>query len=406
MREMSAAMARRTALAAQGLASPRAVTDTRASTRAVRRAIDRTQLLQIDSVSVLVRAHYAPVFSRIGKYDRAVIDRAAWTDTARSPRRLVEYWAHEAALIPVEDWPLMRWRTELYRHGRWGGAKTIVEKNPTLTDDVLDVIADRGPSSAGDIEQALDVRRPGKKGPWWDRSEVKIVCEQLFAAGVVSVATRASFVRHYDLVERVIPAEVLARRVDESEAIRQLVTRSATALGVATEPDLRDYYRLSQKQTKSAVADLVESGTLEPVTVRGWSTPAYLHVDARIPRVARGTALLCPFDPMIFFRPRMERIFDFHYRIEIYTPQHKRVHGYYVFPFLLDGELVARVDLKGDRARSELHVLGAFVEGDRDTVTIAARLLPALREMADWLDFETVVVGERGDLVRALSNIG
>lgn len=405
MREMSAAMARRAALAAQGLASPHTVTERGASTRAVQKVIEKNRLLQIDSVSVLVRAHYAPVFSRVGKYDRAVIDTAAWTDTTRRPRKLVEYWAHEAALIPVEDWPLMRWRTELYRDGRWGGAKSVVERNPALVGDVLDVITDRGPSSAGDIERALEVERPGRKGPWWDRSDIKIIAEQLFAAGVVSVATRTGFVRHYDLSERVIPPEILGQRVDEADAVRVLVAQSAAALGIGTEPDLRDYYRLSQKQTKAAIVDLVEGGVLEPVAVRGWSTPAYLHADARIPRSATGASLLCPFDPMIFFRPRVERIFDFHYRIEIYTPQHKRVHGYYVFPFLLDGDLVARVDLKRDSVRSELRVLGAFVEGDRDARTIAVALAPVLVEMAEWLELESVVVGERGDLVSALESV-
>lgn len=399
MREMSPAMARRTALAAQGLASPHSVTVRGASRRAVDKVIDNNRLLQIDSVSVLVRAHYAPVFSRVGSYDRGMIDTAAWADTPRRPRTLVEYWAHEAALIPVEDWPLMRWRMELYQHGRWGGAQAVLERSPRLAQDVLDAITDLGPSSAGDVERALDVERPGRKGPWWDRSDVKIVCEQLFAAGVVSVATRAGFVRHYDLTERVVGADILARRVDEADAVRQLVAQSAKALGIATEPDLRDYYRLSQKQAKAAVVELVEDGLLEPVTVRGWNAPAYLHAAARVPRSATATALLCPFDPMIFFRPRVERLFDFHYRIEIYTPQHKRVHGYYVFPFLMDGELVARVDLKGDRARSELQVLGAFVEGDRDGAAIADRLRPALREMAEWLELDSVVIGERGDLV-------
>ncbi|WP_338892738.1 winged helix-turn-helix domain-containing protein [Rhodococcus sovatensis] len=403
MREMTSAMARRTALAAQGLASAHPVTERGASTRAVHKVIGNNRLLQIDSVSVLVRAHYAPVFSRVGSYDRGVIDAAAWTDTARKPRTLVEYWAHEAALIPVEDWPLMRWRMELYQHGRWSGAKTVLERSPTLVDDVLDVIADRGPSSAGEIERALETPRPGRKGPWWDRSDVKIVCEQLFAAGVVSVATRAAFVRHYDLTERVVPSHILSQRIDEADAVRTLVAHSALALGVGTEPDLRDYYRLSSKQTKTAISELVEAGTLEQVAVKDWGAPAYLHTDARTPRSVRGAALLCPFDPMIFFRPRVERIFGFHYRIEIYTPQHKRVHGYYVFPFLLDGELVARVDLKGDRARSELQVLGAFVEGERDASVIADRLAPVLRELAGWLELETITVGERGDLVSALA---
>ncbi|WP_032403259.1 winged helix-turn-helix domain-containing protein [Rhodococcoides fascians] len=401
MRDMSAAMARRTALNAQGLASRRS-RSAPAGRAAVHAAIDTTGLLQIDSVSVVVRAHYAPVFSRVGAYDRKIVDDAAWTDTTRRPRRLVEYWAHEAALLPVEDWPLMRWRMELYRHGRWGGAARILDREPTLVDDVLAVIGEHGAASAGEIEKHLDVERPGRKGPWWDRSDVKVVCEQLFAAGVVSVPARSGFVRQYELSERVLPEAVLHRRVEESDAVRALIEKSSRALGIGTEPDLRDYYRLSQKQSKAAIADLVEDGVLEQVSVRGWNAQAYMHRDARTPRTATAAALLCPFDPMIFFRPRVERIFGFHYRIEIYTPQHKRIHGYYVFPFLLDGHLVARVDLKAVRAQSELHVIAAYVEGDRDARDIAPRLRDVLREMADWLELERVVVGERGDLVAAL----
>ncbi|MFI8567155.1 winged helix-turn-helix domain-containing protein [Rhodococcus sp. NPDC078407] len=401
MQDMSAAAARRTALAAQGLASTRSRSRP-ASTNAVHAAIDTTGLLQIDSVSVVVRAQYAPVFSRVGVYDRKIVDDAAWTDTARRPRRLVEYWAHEAALLPVEDWPLMRWRMELYRHGRWGGAARILDREPALADDVLAVIAEHGAASAGEIEKHLDVDKPGRKGPWWDRSDVKVVCEQLFAAGVVSVPARTGFVRQYELSERVLPEAVLRRHVDERDAVRLLIEKSSRALGIGTEPDLRDYYRLSRKQSKAAIADLVEDGVLEQVAVRGWTAPAYLHRDARTPRTATAAALLCPFDPMIFFRPRVERIFGFHYRIEIYTPQHKRIHGYYVFPFLLDGQLVARVDLKAVRARSELHVVAAYVEGDRNAHDIAPRLRAVLRDMADWLELEHVVVGDRGDLVASL----
>jgi uncharacterized protein YcaQ len=401
MRDMSAAMARRTALAAQGLASTRSRTRP-ASKSAVHGTIDTTGLLQIDSVSVVVRAHYAPVFSRVGAYDRKILDDAAWTDTTRRPRRLIEYWAHEAALLPVEDWPLMRWRMELYRHGRWGGAARILDREPTLVDDVLAVIGEHGAASAGEIEKHLDVEKPGRKGPWWDRSDVKVVCEQLFAAGVVSVPARSGFVRQYELSERVLPDAVLRRQVDEADAVRALIEKSSRALGIGTEPDLRDYYRLSQKQSRAAIADLVEDGVLEQVSVRGWNAPAYVHRDARTPRTATVATLLCPFDPMIFYRPRVERIFDFHYRIEIYTPQHKRIHGYYVFPFLLDGHLVARVDLKAVRANSELHVVAAYIEGDRDPRDIAPRLRDVLHEMAEWLELERVVVGTRGDLVAAL----
>ncbi|TFI44146.1 winged helix-turn-helix domain-containing protein [Rhodococcus sp. 1R11] len=401
MQEMSAAMARRTALAAQGLASRRSRSGP-AGRAAVRSAVRTTGLLQIDSVSVVVRAHYAPVFSRVGPYDRTLIDEAAWTDTVRRPRSLVEYWAHEAALLPVEDWPLMRWRMELYRHGRWGGAARILDREPTLAEDVLAVIDHVGPSSAGEIEKHLSVERPGRKGPWWDRSDVKVVCEQLFAAGTVTVPARSGFVRRYELTERVIPADILGIDIDEPDAVRALIEKSSRALGIGTEPDLRDYFRLSHRQAKAAITDLVDDGVLEQVAVRGWNAPAYLHRDARTPRAATVATLLCPFDPMIFYRPRVERIFDFHYRIEIYTPQHKRIHGYYVFPFLLDGHLVARVDLKAERASSELHVIAAYVEGDRDARDIAPRLRDVLHEMAEWLELERVVVGTRGDLVAAL----
>lgn len=401
MLEMTAAAARRTAVAAQGLADRRPAGPT--TRRHVLRAVDRTALLQLDSVSVAVRAHYMPVFSRIGGYDREILDAAARHSSSRSPRALVEYWAHEAALIPVDDWPLMRWRMHRYAEGRWASTRHVLERNPTLGTDIIDVITDVGAASAGEIEQHLLGERPGGRGPWWDHSDVKVVCEQLFAAGVLSVGRRVAFTRHYDLAERVIPPGVLSLHVDEDDAVRELLRRAARALGVSTAADLRDYYRLSAAQTRPAVADLVDEGTLEPVTVRGWDEPAYLHAGARVPRLARGTALLCPFDPLVFYRPRTERVFGFRYRIEIYTPAHKRVHGYYVFPFLLDGELVARVDLKADRASDALLVPGAFVEDGADAGAAAESLAAELRVMAHWLGLSDVVVGQRGDLAAKLA---
>lgn len=214
---------------------------------------------------------------------------------------------------------------------------------------------------------------------------------------------RVAFSRYYDLAERVLPADVLATRIDEEDAIRELLRGSARALGIATVADLRDYYRLSASQTRPAVADLVDEGTLVPVMVRGWNEPAYLHSEMPVPRRARGTALLCPFDPLVFHRPRTERIFGFRYRLEIYTPEHKRVHGYYVYPFLLGGELVARVDLKADRAGDALCVPGAFVEEGADVGAVAEALAAELRAMANWLGLSDVVVGERGDLAAKLA---
>jgi uncharacterized protein YcaQ len=396
--KLTGAQARRIAVAAQGFTEP---PPHGAVTRAhLRRLINRIQVLQLDSVSVAVRAHYAPVFSRLGPYDRAVLDAAAWSHSARAPRLLVEYWAHEAALMAVDDWPLLRWRMREYTHGRWG--THIVKANPQLVEDVVEAVTALGPATAGQIEEYLGAEQRGRKGPWWDRSDTKWVTEALFASGVLTTATRVGFARHYDLTERVLPAEVVGRTVDDAEAVRELCARATGALGVGTEADIRDYFRLSAKQVKPAIADLVAAGELEPVDVDGWAAPAYLRAGQTVPRADRGTALLCPFDPLIFFRPRVERLFGFHYRIEIYTPAAKRQYGYYVWPFLLDGRLVGRVDLKAERSRDALHVVGAFTEPGEDHEAVAAALAAELQTMAAWLKLGVVTVGERGDLVGAL----
>lgn len=400
---LSAPQARRIAVAAQGFSEPPpAGPITRAH---LKRLISRIQVLQLDSVSVAVRAHYAPVFSRLGPYDRDVLDHAAWGP--RSSRLLAEYWAHEAALMAVDDWPLLRWRMRQYRHGRWG--THIVKANPQLVEDVVAAVAELGPSTAGQIEAHLASMYSAprrKKGPWWNRSDTKWVAEALFAAGVLTTATRVGFARHYDLVERVLPASVLAREVDDGEAIRELTLRAATALGVGTEADIRDYFRLSAQQVKPAIADLVGAGAIERVDVDGWSAPAYLRPGRPVPRRDRGTALLCPFDPLIFFRPRVERLFGFHYRIEIYTPAAKRQYGYYVWPLLMDGRLVARVDLKADRTGDALRVVGAFGEPDTPKDRVVAGLAGELQSMASWLGLGGFSVSSRGDLaadLRALS---
>jgi uncharacterized protein len=396
---LTADQARRIAVAAQGFAEPK---PRGVVTRAhLRRLISRIQVLQLDSVSVAVRAHYAPVFSRLGPYDRDILDRAAWAHTARSPRLLVEYWAHEAALMAVDDWPLLRWRMREYKHGRWG--TQIVKANPQLADDIVAAIGELGPSTAGQIDAHLAAEPRGAKGPWWDRSDTKWVAEALFASGVLTTATRIGFARHYDLTERVLPPEVLARHIPDDDAVRELVLRAVTALGVGTEADIRDYFRLGAKQVKPAIAALVGSGEVEQVEVEGWNAPAYLAAGQIVPRTDRGTALLCPFDPLIFFRPRVERLFEFHYRIEIYTPAAKRQYGYYVWPFLLDGRLVGRVDLKADRAGDALLVLGAFAESGQSHDRVADGLAAELQSMASWLGLANVSIGKRGDLAPALA---
>jgi uncharacterized protein len=398
METMSSGVARRIALAAQGFADPRPEVATR---RHLKRVFSRVRLVQLDSVNVVVRAHYAPLFARLGAYDRSLVDEAAWSHSARKPRLLVEYWAHEASLIPIDDWPLLR--SGAKRPGWWRNYAKIVEDSPGLVEDILAVVKELGPIGAGGIEREVVGEFRRTPGPWWDRSEVKKVCEWLFGMGQLTTGTRRSFERLYDLSERVLPPGLVTRSVDPAEGARELVSRAASALGVATETDLRDYYRLGPEASHQAVAELVEAGVLEPVRVRTWRAPAYRHVDAKAPRKVTGRALLCPFDPLIWERARTERLFDFRYRIEIYVPEPKRVHGYYVFPFLLDGELVARVDLKADREAGLLRVPGAFAEPGVDGPRVAAELAGELRAMAGWLGLDGVAVGGRGDLAPALA---
>ncbi|MEU4803358.1 crosslink repair DNA glycosylase YcaQ family protein [Actinosynnema sp. NPDC023587] len=399
---MSADVARRIALAAQGFADPRPASPP--TRRHLQRVLSRVRLLQLDSVNVAVRAHYMPVFSRLGAYAPALLDEAAWSHSARRPRLLVEYWAHEASLVPVEDWPLFH--SGAKKRGWWHHHTATAEREPRLVEDILAVVKELGPLGAGAIEKALSGGAPRAKDHWgWNWSEVKQICEYLFGTGALTTGTRRGFERLYDLTERVLPPEVLSRRVTAEDGARELVAKAATALGVATETDLRDYYRLAPVRSHQAVRELVEAGVLEPVAVRGWTAPAYRHVEARTPRVVTGRALLCPFDPLIWERARTERIFDFHYRIEIYVPPEKRVHGYYVFPFLLDGRLVGRVDLKADRAGGVLRVQAAHAEPSADHGRVAVELAAELRHMADWLELENVQVTPRGDLAPALKAV-
>lgn len=397
---MSAAAARRTALAAQGFADRRPTTHVNRGH--LRRALARTNLLQLDSVNVAVRAHYMPVYSRLGPYPAELLDEAAWAPSTRKTRTMVEYWAHEASLIPMADWPLLRWRMREFGRRAERKHHDLLENSPGLVDDVLAAVKESGPLGAGALERELGGSAKRGSGPWWNRSDTKRACELLFATGELTTGTRRGFERLYELPERVLPADVLAQDPDEHEAVRALAERSARALGVATEADIRDYYRLRPDQSRRAVAELVEQGVVEPVAVRGWQQTAYRHVAARTPRRITGRALLSPFDPVVWYRARTERMFGFRYRIEIYVPRPQRVYGYYVFPFLLDGQLVARVDLKADRSAGVLRVPGAFAEDGVDRAATATQLAGSLREMARWLELDAVDVGESGDLAAPL----
>jgi uncharacterized protein YcaQ len=393
---LSAAEARRVALAAQGFADAplgRAV-----DTRALRgRVIDRVGLIQIDSVNVLQRAHYLPTFSRLGPYDVGLLDKLSHY----APRRLFEYWGHEASLIPVELHPHLRWRMRRAHDDAWGGMRRIATERPDLVAAVLEDLRDRGPLTASQLAHLDAPRAP--KGPWWDWSDVKRALEFLFWSGEITSARRRRFERLYDVPERVIPAAVLAAPTPaDDEAQRELLRVAARSLGVATEPDLRDYFRLPSAESKARIPELVENGDLLPVAVEGWSAPAYMAPGGRVPRRVDARALVGPFDSLIWERPRVERVFGFRYRIEIYVPKEQRVHGYYVLPLLLGDALVARVDLKADRAGSALLVQAAHAEPGAPAETAEA-LAVELRRMADWLALDDVVVVGAGDLAPALA---
>ncbi len=394
MQSLSRAQARRIALAAQGFNDPPHAAPTM---RTFDRTLKRTGVLQVDSVNVLQRAHYMPLYSRMGGYDTDLLARAQHG----TPRRIVEYWAHVQAFMPVDLWPVMQHRMARYRatRGKWWRG---------VSDEVVRVllaeIADRGASTARDLE-ALVSSGPRSKQHWgWNWSEARKGLDFLYMVGDVAIAGRNSqFEVCYDLPERVIPADVLARPTPSpADAHLELVRRAARSHGVASTKCLADYYRMLQAPVKDAVSRLVEEGELIPVAVEGWTKPGYLHRDAALPRRVKARALLSPFDPVVWERERTERLFDFRYRIEIYTPAEQRVHGYYVLPFLLRDELVARVDLKADRTRSVLVVHSAWAEPGAPADT-AEQLAAELATLAAWLGLSEIVVGQRGDLAATLA---
>jgi uncharacterized protein YcaQ len=391
MQSLSTPQARRVALAAQGFLDKRHVVPTM---RTFQRTLDRTGVLQVDSVNVLQRAHYMPLYSRMGAYDTTMLQRAA----EKKPRRIVEYWAHVQAFMPVDLWPVMQHRMAEHRakRGKWG----IVEEDPALEKNLIEEVRSLGPSTARQLDDGL----PRAKEFWgWNWSNTRRVLDFLYTVGDLAIAGRnTQFEVLYDVPERVIPAEILARETPSlADANRELVRRAARSHGVATAKCLRDYYRMHTKHVGPAIEELVEDGELVPVTIDGWNRPAYLHRDARLPRRVNARALLSPFDPVVWERERTERLFDFHYRIEIYTPAPKRVYGYYVLPFLLGDRIVARVDLKADRAAGRLVVKAAYAERGAPDET-AEELDAELRDLAGWLGLSEVTVEPRGDLAPAL----
>ena len=393
--KISLPMARRIALAAQGFMDARPASTP--GRRHLGRVLARTGLLQIDSVSAVVRAHYMPLYSRLGPYPLALLDNAA----ATRKRTIFEYWAHEASFLPVETYPLMRWRMERAERGgeMYTGLAKWGREHGAYIEEIYRAVVDRGPIAASALE--------GQKGSggWWGWSHAKHAFEWLFWAGRITTAHRRGFERFYDLPERVLPRAILDLPVPAAQdAHRELLRISARAHGIATAGDLRDYFRLSPADMKGRLEELVELGELLPVRVESWDKPAYLHRDARLPRRIEARALLAPFDPVVFERSRTERLFDFRYRIEIYTPADKRQYGYYVLPFLLGDKIVARVDLRADRAASVLRVHATYAEPGAPAET-SAQLFDELKQMQGWLGLEHIEVTPAGDLGPALASL-
>lgn len=386
---LSIAEARRMALAAQGFADPAPAG--RVDRRHLRRVMGRLNLLQIDSVPAVIRTQYLPGFSRLGAYPADLLDQMAYTDG-----EWFETWAHEASLAPVADEPLLRWEKQRAAEGRtWESLVRVARTEPGYVDEVLAQVVER-PLAAGELADP----RP-RFGEWWgSRSLGSLALEWLFRTGAVGVRRRGNFVKVYDLIERVVPAEILARPTPElADAQRELLVRSARALGVGTAADLIDYYRMPVRDGRARLAEAVEAGELEVVEVQGWSEPAYRHPQARLPKSVDAATVLSPFDPVVWKRDRAARLWDFEYRIEIYTPAAKRIYGYYVLPVLVGDRLVGRLDLKTDRAAGVLRVLGAFAEPGADKAATAERIRPRLDELAEFVGVSGVHYGRRGNLM-------
>lgn len=392
MRTLSNDQAQRITLAAQGFSDP--APSGRVDVRHFRRALGRMGLLQLDSVNVLVRSHYLPMFSRLGPYDVAALDR--WT--AHSGE-LFEYWGHVASLLPIDTYPLYRHRMREFQG--WARVEKLRAERPGYIEEVFGQVGKRGPLTVADLDD------PGERtGPWWGNGPGKTALEYLFAKGNLAAYRNGTFGRIYDLPERVIPDRLLAAPApDRLDAYRVLLVAAARQHGIGTAGDLIDYYRLHGPTARPILGELVAGGTLTEVAVQGWKNPAYLHPEAIIPRRGTGTALLSPFDPLVWERDRVERIFGFRYRIEIYVPEPQRVYGYYVLPMLLDGDLVGRVDLKADRKGRRLLVRAPWVEDGRSRERVAEAMGSELAKMASWLGLDEVAVGNDGNLAQQLRKI-
>lgn len=384
---ISLKQARRLTLNAQGFASAGRARNT--SWKRLQSTLEKTQLLQIDSVNALCRSHYLPLFSRTGLYHQAVLDQRTLAATDRS---VFEYWGHEASLLPVEMYPEFRWRMAEAKQGKgiYKGLATFATDNPAYIKRIYKRVRDEGPCTAGQLAEEKST------AGWWQWSKSKMALEFLFCTGQITTSHRHNFRRFYDIAERVIPSEILNNRnLQPREAHKALLIRAANAHGVGTETDLRDYFRLSATDSKAALAELIEDKQLDTVSVEGWSVEAYLSKGVSIGKQVRCSAVLSPFDPVVWFRDRAQRLFDFHYRLEIYTPLKKRKYGYYVLPVLHNEKLVGRIDIKSERKTNTLLVLAVFAESEKHYQALTQALLSQLPLLMQFLKLEKIAIAEQ-----------
>ena len=396
--ELSAYQARSIALAAQGLQQSGKLVSKELNIYALRRTFQDIGVLQIDAVSVVARSHLLVLRSRLGSSQERLLE--VLNRSAYKRRDLTEYWCHEASYLPVQDWPLFKWRMQEAQSGKvWKGIWDFVTNNRKFVEAVHEKIRDLGPSSAGQLGSQK------KKGSWWSWSDTKIALEWLFWVGAVAVSHRENFTRFYDLSERVLPAEILGSALPANQAQREVIVKASRHLGVATAEDLVDYHRLPKVEGKKRVGELAEDKLLREVVVEGWDRPGYLHPKTSFEKTTSRSVLLSPFDPLVWFRPRARRLFDFDYRLEIYIPAEKRIHGYYVLPFLDRNKLRARVDVKANSEKNILEVRGAYGEGRTVDQETAESLAHELQALASWRNHDGLKIGKRGNLANPLKRI-
>ena len=396
--ELSAYQARSIALAAQGLQQSGKLVSKELNIYALRRTFQDIGVLQIDAVSIVARSHLLVLRSRLGSSQERLLE--VLNRSAYKRRDLTEYWCHEASYLPVQDWPLFKWRMQEAQSGKvWKGIWEFVTNNRKFVEAVHKKIRDLGPSSAGQLGSQK------KKGSWWSWSDTKIALEWLFWVGAVAVSHRENFTRFYDLSERVLPEQILGSALPANQAQRELILKASRHLGVATAEDLVDYHRLPKVEGKKRVGELAEDKLLREVVVEGWDRPGYLHPKTSFEKTTSRSVLLSPFDPLVWFRPRARRLFDFDYRLEIYIPAEKRIHGYYVLPFLDRNKLRARVDVKANSEKNILEVRGAYGEGRTVDQETAESLAHELQALATWRNLDGLKIGKRGNLANPLKRI-